>query len=196
MKVAFKRITLITIVLLIALGILFSYLSGYRFSPYEAAMAHFDMDKSATEFGDVNFQLSRVYLFNTSNGPRTAIATKEGLLWRAPAAVRFSKSSDQIKTVGWMSYNGRQGHVMVFAVETEDPTVAYIQAGPTTDRIKKEISAKEPVIFSWNKEIDINNLNPIALSKDGKILYEYRYPKNTTSVSSEDLKWYPVDGSK
>lgn len=31
MKVAFKRITLITIVLLIALGILFSYLSGYRF---------------------------------------------------------------------------------------------------------------------------------------------------------------------
>ncbi|AHF08416.1 hypothetical protein DESME_02215 [Desulfitobacterium metallireducens DSM 15288] len=47
-----------------------------------------------------------------------------------------------------MSYNGRQGHVMAFAVETEDPTVAYIQAGPTTDRVKKEITVKEPVIFS------------------------------------------------
>ena len=196
MRVGFKRITLITIVLLIALGIWFSYSSGYRFSPYEAAMAHFDVDKSVTEFGDVNFQLSRVYLFNTPNGPRTVIATKEGLLWRAPAAVRFPKSSDQIKTVGWMSYNGQQGHVMVFAVETEDPTVAYIQVGPTTDRIKKEITVKEPVIFSWNKEIDINNLNPVALSKDGKVLYEYRYPKNTTSVSSEDLKWYPVGGPK
>ncbi|AHF08415.1 hypothetical protein [Desulfitobacterium metallireducens] len=100
MRVVFKRRTLITIVLLIALGILLSYSSGYRFSPYEAAMAHFDVDKSATEFGDVNFQLSRVYLFNTPNGPRTVIAIKEGLLWRAHAASRFPKSSDRLRQLG------------------------------------------------------------------------------------------------
>lgn len=108
MRVPFKRITPITIVLLVAVGIGFLYSSGYRFSPYDAALAHFDVNKSATEFGDVNFRLSRVYLFNTPNGPRTVIATKEGLLWRAPVPVRFPKSSDQIKTVGWMSYKGHK----------------------------------------------------------------------------------------
>lgn len=196
MRLAFKRIALIAVVLLIAFGIWFTYSSGYRLSSSEAAMAHFDVGKSATEFGEVNLQWGKVYLFNTSKGPRTVLATKEGFLWQAPVTVYFSQSPDNVKTVGWMSYNGKQGHAMVFAVETSDPAVSYIQVGPATDRIKKEITVKEPVVFSWNKEIDINNLNPLALSKDGKVLYEYRYPKDTTTITSEDLKWYPVSGSK
>lgn len=194
MRKTFKWIILSIVVLSVVLSIWVTYSSGYRLTPYEAAIAHFDVEKSVTEFGEVNFQWSKVYLFNTSEGPRTVIVTKEGFLWLASATTRISKRTDNIKTVGWISYNGQQGHGMVFAVESVDPSVAYIQVGPATDRIRKEITVKDPVIFSWNKEVDINNLKPEALSKDDKVLYEYRFPKNTTSVSSEDMKWYPAEG--
>ncbi|AFQ44346.1 hypothetical protein [Desulfosporosinus meridiei] len=194
MRLTLNKVAGIVFVIAITLGIWFLYSSGYRFSSLGAAKAHFNAEKSVTDFGEVNFQWGKVYLFRTSKGPRTVLAIKEGFLWRAPVTVHFPQNSDNIKTVGWMSYTGKDP-ATVFAVETSDPTISYIEVGPTTERIKKEITVNSPVIFSWDKPVDFNTFNPVALSKEGNVLFEYRYPKNTTTISSDDLKWYPFSGS-
>ena len=87
--------------------------------------------------GDVDFGWSHIYVFNTDNGPRTVISIKSLFLWRAPAAVHFQSSTDEIKTVGWMSYFDKKGQATVFAVETSNPTIAFIEAGPPNERIRK-----------------------------------------------------------
>jgi hypothetical protein len=35
----------------------------------------------------------------------------------------------------------------------------------------------------------------VAYSQSGQELYQYRYP-NKSSISTTDLKWYPVGGDK
>lgn len=148
-------------------------------------------------FGDVNFGWGEVYLFNTPKGPRSVLAIKSGFLWRAPTAVHFDQTlSDKINTVGWMSYGDSKHQATVFAVETSDPNVAFVEVGPSGEQLKKEVKVGTPVIFSWNKLIQSGELKPIAFLKDGTPLYEYRYPKNTNVISSDDLKWYPVNGDK
>lgn len=192
-KLNFK--TKVAIVIFIVL--IFGFFAGnYRFTPLAAAKAHFDVGRNAVSLGDADFGWSKVYIFDTNNGPRTVISIKSLFLWRAPAAVHFQPSIDEIKTIGWMSYIDRRGQATVFAAETSDPEIAFIEAGPPNERIRKEIEVDSPIIFSWNTRVQSNDLKPIALSKDGTPLYEYRYPKNTNVFRSEDLKWYSASGDK
>ncbi|HHY24733.1 MAG TPA: hypothetical protein GX527_11005 [Clostridiaceae bacterium] len=187
----------IIVVVVIFIVLVFSFFSGnYRFTPLAAAKAHFDVGMNAVSLGDVDFGWSHIYVFNTDNGPRTVISIKSLFLWRAPAAVHFQSSTDEIKTVGWMSYFDKKGQATVFAVETSNPTIAFIEAGPPNERIRKEVKVDTPIIFSWNRGLQFNNLKPIAFSTDGTPLYEYRYPENTTVIRSEELKWYSVGGDK
>lgn len=190
-KLKFK--ILLAVIIFIVLG--FWYFAGnYRFTPLAAAKAHFDVGKDAVSLGDVDFGWGKVYVFDTANGPRTVISIKSWFLWRAPAAVHFEPSTDVIRTVGWMSYFDKKGQATVFAVESTDPQIAFVEIGPPTDRVRKGIKTGSPTIFSWNKAIQFNELGPVAFSIDNKPLFEYRYPKNTSIFRSEDLKWYPVNG--
>ena len=129
--------------------------------------------------GDVDFGWGKVFVFDTANGPRTVISIKSWFLWRAPAAVHFEKSTDAIRAIGWMSYFDKRGQATVFAVETSDPEISFIEAGPEDDRVRKEIKTGSPTVFSWNRALRSNDeLNAIAYSIDDKALYEYRYPKS------------------
>lgn len=188
----------IKVAVVIFIVLVFCFFAGnYRFTPLAAAKAHFDVGKNAVSLGDVDFGWSKVYIFDTANGSRTVISIKSLFLWRAPAAVHFETSTDAIKTVGWMSYTDKRGQATVFAVETTDPQIAFIEAGPEDDIVRKEIEKGSPTIFSWNRAIRSNDeLKPIAFSTDGTPLYEYRYPKNTNVFRSEELKWYSVSGDK
>ncbi|MHB1125732.1 MAG: hypothetical protein ACYC2T_02065 [Bacillota bacterium] len=92
-----------------------------------------------------------------------------------------------------MSVSAEQGQAMVFAVESSDPNVVYVEIGPPGARVRKEIKINTPVIFSWKKVIQFNDLKPVALSKEGTPLYEYKYPENKNTIfAPEDLKWYPT----
>jgi len=177
------------------MAVLIFYISGYRFTPLDAAKAHFDVGENSVSFEDVDFGWGKVYLFKTPKGPRTVIAIKNGFLWRAPAAVHYDQtSSDVINTVGWMSYNDNKGQATVFAVETFDPNIVSVEAGPIGERTTKEVKVGTPIIFSWNNVIQPNELKPVALTTNGVPLYEYRYPKNTNGTRNDELKWYPVNG--
>lgn len=187
----------IKVAIVIFIILVFSFFVGnYRFTPLAAAKAHFDVGKYAVSLGDVDFGWSKVYIFDTANGPRTVISIKSLFFWRAPAAVHFEQSTEEIRTIGWMSYLDKKGQATVFAAETSDLKIAFIEAGPPNERIRKEVKVDSPIIFSWNTKVQSNDLKPIALSEDGTPLYEYRYPKNTNVFRSEDLKWYSVNGDK
>lgn len=186
-KSKFKVAALIFIVLV------FCFFAGnYRFTPLAAAKAHFDVGKNAVSLGDVDFGWSKVYVFDTAAGPRTVISIKSLFLWRAPAAVHFESSTDEIRTIGWMSYLDKKDQATVFAVETSDPKIAFIEVGEPNKRTRKEIKVDSPIIFSWDTGVQFNDLKPIAFSIVGTPLYEYRYPKNTNVFRGEELKWYPV----
>lgn len=188
-----KVIALIVFVIIVVISFLSS---DYRLTPLAAAKVHSDVGKNQVLLGDVDLGWGKVYIFDTDIGLRTVTSTKTSFLWRAPVAVRIEESEDAIKTVGWMSYTNEKGQqVTVLVVEVNDPQVAYIEAGPEDNRVRKEITKGGPTIFSWNKSIQANNgLNAIALSADGSTLYEYRYPKNTNVFRTEDFKWYPASG--
>ncbi|EGW38520.1 hypothetical protein [Desulfosporosinus sp. OT] len=183
-------------IVIFIMTVMFFYISGYRFTPLDAAKAHFDVGKNSVSLGDVDFGWGKVYLFKIPKGSRTVIAIKNGFLWRAPAAVYFDQTSAEvINTVGLLSYNGNNGQATVFAVETFDPNIAFVEAGPMGMRTTKEVKVGTPVIFSWDKAIQPTELKPKALTNNGVPLYEYRYPKNTNVISHDELKWYPVDSS-
>ena len=193
MRKAYAKIVLVIAIMIVAIW--YCYLGGYRFTPLEAA--HFDIGENSVPFGNVDFGWGKVILFNTPNGPRTVLAIRSGFLWRAPDVCTLDKlSSDKINTVGWMSYNSSKNQATVLAVQSSDPNVAFIEMGSASEQEKKAVKTGTPIIFSWNKLIQFYDLKPTALSKDGAPLYEYRYPKNTNVISSNDLKWYPVNGDK
>ena len=189
----FRRELLLLLILLITA---FLYISGYRLSGYQAAKAHFGVGKDAELFGEVAFDWGKVFLFYTDKGPRTVLAKRNnGLLWRAPAAIRYYDHDDLIKTVGGISYfDGHETQVTVLAVKSFDPNVAYIEAGPLPHRTKKDVQVGTPLIFHWSglAHISINKLNAVALSNEGAPLYEYRYLEGNV-FRDEDLRWYAVD---
>lgn len=180
--------------LIVACVSVIAYAAGYRLSPLDAAKAHFDVGQDARLLGEVDFGWSKVYFLDTDDGPKSVIAVKSLVLWRAPVATYANHTENPINTVGSLNYRDNKGQLTTFAVKVTDPDIEYIEIGPETHRIKKAVEDDKLIIFSWEEAINHNDLNPVALSADGQILYEYRYANNTNIIKLEDLKWYRIGG--
>lgn len=175
--------------LIILAIILIVYLSGCRLSGIQAAKAHFDVGKDAILFEQVDYKWGTVYLFKTGAGPRTVISEKKLFLWSAKTAFHMDNEKGLVKTVGW----GNSEKCTVYAVESRDGNLSYIEMGPTSDRIRLYAIDSNPMVFHWDKPIRWNDLNGIAYSKNGKILYEFRYPRNTNSINPSDIRWFQIN---
>jgi hypothetical protein len=190
-----KFLVLTTIFVIILAAVLFY--NGYRLTPLDAAKANPYVEENSVPLEEVNLGWGKVYLFSIGKEFRTVMVLRDGFLWRAPYSAYFNQtSSDKINIVGSMNYYNKKDQVTVLFVETSDPNIAFVEIGPSNDRINKEIKVGTPIIFSWNRVIQTNELKPIALSKEGIPLYEYRYPKNkkvTDQIISNGPKWYPVN---
>ncbi|MFD3157302.1 hypothetical protein ACFIJ5_10640 [Haloimpatiens sp. FM7330] len=46
------------------------------------------------------------------------------------------------------------------------------------------------MVFKWNKQIRWNDFNGIAYSKNGKAIYEFRYPKGNIITH---IRWFPIE---
>jgi hypothetical protein len=174
-------------------------LDGARLSAFQAAHVHFSVKgKNPQLFAKVDYPWGGVFLFHTDDGNRTVMAYKEkpsSWFYYARFATTFNQMQDQDKviTVGWMNGNTNIPGVQacVFAVEASDPNIDSIEVGVGTDRINKKIIIGQPLIFSWSKAFIGADLKPVALSKDGRVLYEYRN-KVANVTNSDDLRWYPT----
>lgn len=83
--------------------------------------------------------------------------------------------------------------ITVFAVQSKDPNVRFIEAGSNSDRQRKLIDLNKTVILTWERAIR-NDINAIAFNKDNIKLYKYGYnPKDVTVTRTEDLRWYQTN---
>jgi hypothetical protein len=179
--------------ILLLIGVVY-FVSGYRFSAIQAAAAHSAVTAPSTMVEQADTGWGRLYVFLTPQGYRTVSCSRSILLWRCPAAVTVSHAAaDAVRTIGWTSWTDAPGQQVTFiAVESRDPNVAYIEAGPPESRTRKPITVGTHVVFQWPKAMFLHEIAPIALSAEGKTLYEYRTPNKAHISMPDDLKWYPA----
>jgi hypothetical protein len=70
--------------------------------------------------------------------------------------------------------------------------VKYIEAGIELQRERQEVKKDKNVAFVWDKPHLYHQVNPIALSGTGEILYKYQIPINT-SIDQKELRWHKAE---
>lgn len=194
-----KKVVILFIIILCIIGWYYciSFIGGTRFTAIAAAKAQSSVGKDAIVFDQLDLPWGKIFLLETPNGERTAVVRKKGLFWVSSAVTTFdhANASDPVRTVGWLNYQYTgvtpPESIALIAVITNDPQVALIEVGEGTDRVKKQIEPNKPLLVWWPKTFIGSSLKPIALSSEGKPLYEYRFAQeNVTDTTT--LKWYPI----
>lgn len=196
-KLNHKIIISIILITLLLITFGFKFIFVYRFTPIQAVKSSPFIKGDIKVFGEVNRDWANVYLLETQNGIKTAVTVKKGFLWSCPLVTYFFDDiikNDEVKTVGWESLaeeNNKQ--ITVFAIQTKDPNVKFIEAGTNSDRQRKTIGLNETVIFTWDKAIS-TDINAIAFDKDNLQLYKYGCnPKNSNVINLKELRWYSIN---
>ena len=187
-----NRKTSIILALILLSFVSFLFISGYRFTPMQAIKSNSFIKGDFNVFGEINRDWVTVYLLDTQEGIKTAAAEKNLLMWKCSAVIYFYDEiikNDKVKTVGWESFTGKNEQITVFAVQTSDPDVKYIEAGSDSERQRKEIRLDETIIFVWDKAV--SDLNAIAFNQDNIQLYKYTYnPMQLNHIDQKELRWY------
>lgn len=174
-----------------------NFIGGTRFTPIAAAKAQTSIGMDVTVFDQVVLPWGKVYLIDTPNGERTAVVRKKGPFWFCNYVTTFdnANASDPLRTVGWLNYQytgvNPPESVALIAVISNDPQVAFIEVGDGSDRVKMKIEPNKPLLVWWPKIYPGSNLKPLALSSEGKSLYEYRFTQENIT-DTKTLKWYPL----
>lgn len=180
--------------LLIVIAFIF-YISGYRFTALSAAKSHSFLSKDAELVEQFDTGTSILFLFKSDDEKlfRTVLSEKTSVFFRSSASTFIPYNSDEIQTVGGMSFITNNDAATLLSVVSYDDEVAYIEAGVESNVERKEINKGESIsfLFPFSKQLDF--LYPIALNKDGETLYYYGYPKDTNISYSGVLKWYKVE---
>lgn len=197
MKKKINYLLIAGILIIATVLILNLYVNGYRFTEMQAIKVSPMISDDIKAFGQVKRDWATVYLLDTAGGLKTALVVKRGLLWHCDSVTYFFDDvikNDKVKTVGWTSVSEKNNkQITVFAVQTTDPNVKFIEAGPKSGRERKPVKLNETTIFTWDKRSDLNDINPIALDKSNLQLHRYGFPENKNITNTKDLRWYPVN---
>lgn len=181
------------VIFLILAGVVAGFLHNgqYKLDPLQAARSGAQIGNDASLLGQVEYAWGKIYLFRTTQGPKSVLVTNTAFLWQNQGIMSVKENADQVKTLCWQRIvSGYSHEATVLAVESSDNKVSFIEAGSGTKRVKKSIKPGTPAIFSWDKALELTEVNACALSSEGKVLYEYRYPRKKTAVTPDDLRWY------
>ena len=121
------------------------------------------------------------------------LSEKSGVLFRSSVSTGIPYSSDELQSVGAISFTSEKDAATLLSVVSNDEKVAYIEAGVEPNIERKEIHKGERIsfIFPFSEQIDF--LNPTAFDKGGKAIYYYGLPKNVNQVHiPEDFKWHKI----
>lgn len=188
-----KKISVV--ILLMLLVVLFTYASGYRFTPEAAAKAHSILEKNSTLVKKVNTPFGQVFIYKEKNSYRTILPEKKRFFWRASnsfSTEEINDKNDSIRTIGYCSVINGEESGTIMAVQVKDDKIAYIEAGTELNRERKKVKTGEYILFTWDKAFYPWQVNPIALSENGEKLYQYEYPKSSNYVDLKELRWHKV----
>ncbi|MGF9979664.1 hypothetical protein [Viridibacillus arvi] len=175
--------------------ILIFFISGYKFTSLSAAKANAFLPKDAEMIEEYNTGSSVVFLFK-SDGEKlyqTVLSEKFGVLFQRSLSTSIPYSSDELQTVGGISFTTEKDAATILSVVSNDEKVAYIEAGVEPNIERKDIHKGERISFLFPFSEQIDFLNPTAFDKAGKALYYYGPPKNVNHVNiPEDIKWHKI----
>jgi hypothetical protein len=169
---------ILTMLLIILPSILvYYYLLGYRITALQAANKHFAYEKSSVLLHTIDFGWISVFLFQTSElDYLTLFVEKRGFLYRSSTAMsRTIQSGAALDMISMSSHISNSKELTFIAVRSNDKDVVLIEAGPPNNRIRTMTSINGLIILKWDAYLDIQHLNPIALTHSGKLKYKYDY---------------------
>jgi hypothetical protein len=167
-------------------------MTGYRFTPLSAAKSHGFLQKDAELIERYDAGQSVILLFKSDQEEiyQAVLSKKSGPLYRGIASTDIPFSSDEVQTVGGMSFEDKREAATLLSVVSQDEEVAYIEAGIEPDIERREVKKGERISFLFPFGVQLDHLYPMAFDKDGKELYYFGYPKGENILKSEDYKWH------
>lgn len=170
-------------------------LSGYRFTALSAAKSNVFLPEDAELMEQYDSGSSVIFLFKSDKEKmyHTVLAEKS-FFYYSGLSTYTPYSSDEIQTVGGISYTTKNDTASLLSVISYDEDVTYIEAGVEPYVERKEIRKGELITFLFSFSNQIDQLNAVATNKEGEELYYFGYPKNATYINlNEDLRWYKID---
>lgn len=175
--------------------ILIFFISGYKLTSFSAAKANAFLPKDAELVEEYNTGSSVIFLFKSEEEKlyQTVLSEKSGVLFRSSSSTSIPYSSDELQTVGGISFTTEKDAATLLSVVSNDEKVAYIEAGVEPHIERKEIHKGERISFLFPFNEQVNFLKPTAFDKAGIALYYYGLPKNVNQVNiPKDLKWHKI----
>lgn len=196
-KIATGKNTIVSISILVFIICAFYYISNYRFTPKNAAEAHFVFDSKFKTIGEIDFNGGKAFLYHDEDNLQfhTVLVNKEGFLYRSNSSIwHIDHEEDIIKTVGSAIVGDDNKSLTLLAVESNEPNISYIEAGIDGFRMKKDIKVGKIINFVWPINMWVHEMNAIAYDKNGEPLYRYGYPENDNFIDiKEDLRWHKIN---
>jgi hypothetical protein len=174
--------------------IFFLHISGYRLTSKGAAEAHSFPNKNAVLVKVVDSKLGDVYVYRQNNYYLTILPLRYGFLWRASFNISTESEDDKgdkVRTIGTISYTNKNGSMTVMVIDVKEKNVAYIEAGPKSNRVREKVKNNEYVVFTWDKAMLYYDVNPIAISGNGVNLYKYG-DLIVGNTDTKQLRWREV----
>ncbi|MCA1055777.1 hypothetical protein LCM10_12340 [Rossellomorea aquimaris] len=175
------------------LSIIF-FLSGYRFTALGAAKGKpfISGDDALIETQEVGGDVLLLFKSDKENEYRTVLSEKEGPFYVSRTSTYIPIREDELQTIGGMSYADEDEAFCYLSIESNDEEVAYIEAGESDNRERKQVGKGERVsfVFPFSQQIDF--MDAAAYNAKGEKLYYYGYPQGTHIFDDKDLKWHRV----
>ena len=177
---------------LICICIVVFIFGGYRFTPLAAAKANSFVTKDYELVGEYKNGSSIFYLFKSDEKQeyRTVYVNQNNFTYRSNSSTIIPYSKDSLQTIGGMSIQYEDETATVFIIHSLDEKVTSISLESDLGIENKEISKGEIVYFLLPFTKQIDQLNAVALDRDGNKLYYYGYESDN---SFNNLKWYKIE---
>ena len=111
---------------------------------------------------------------------------QNNLIYHSNSSTVIPYSKDSLQTIGGMSIQYEDETATIFIVHSLDEKVASISLDTEFGIESKKITKDEIVYFLLPFTKQIDQLNAVALDKNGNKLYEYGYESDNLI---NDLKW-------
>ena len=163
---------------------------GYRFSSENAAKSNAFITKNYQLFASYKTGPFGVFLFksNVNRMYRTVISQRHGIFYRSNVSVFIPFRSGALETVGYFNDSTSDHGFTFMSFKSNSNNVAYIEAGIKPNREIKEIKKGQTVFFLLDQYVHEPDIE--AFDAQGKELYYFGYPKNTSIFTSNSFKWH------
>lgn len=185
-----------TLIVIVIILLSYGYIRGIRFDARRAAETNRYIDKESVLLGKAAVNSHEIFFYENEDQYHIIMTERAFFGWKPSNSSFYAKkTNDPVEMVGRYSMAAsRDGNgLTAIAVQSCDKDVSCIAMGPVDNRIEKDITCGDAVIFTWNTSIRWNDLNAIAYSDDGNPLYLLAYEIAGGQIKADELRWLPVN---